>query len=146
MSNDEPLYSWTSFPLIDRPTKSILLFLIIIFVTYYLYQQAIVRWEQPLFYVLGILIFFGSLTPYFVPTSYFFYEDRVIVKYPIIKIEKAYKEYGCFYVDKMGIMLSTFKQPRRLDAFRGQSIRFSKTASEKDDIIKFLQEKIGKQY
>ena len=140
------LYSWTSFPLIDTPVKTVILSLVVIFITVLLWQLTVVTWDQPLFYVLGMLILLLSLMPYFVPTTYFFYEDRFLVKYPFFKIEKPYSEYGCFYVDKLGIMLSTFKKPRKLDAFRGQSIRFSKTASERDEIISFLANKIGKQY
>ena len=153
MSNKEenkeietPLYAWTSFPFADRPLRSVMVCFVIALVAYILWQLAVVTWEQPLFYVLGLFILLGGLLPYFVPTSYYFYEEGFKVQYPIFKIEKPYKEYGCFYVDKMGIMLSTFKIPRRLDSFRGQSIRFSKTESERDDIIEFLKLKVGKQY
>jgi hypothetical protein len=84
--------------------------------------------------------------PYFVPTTYYFFDEGFLVQYPIFKIQKKYKEYPCFYSDYNGIMLSTFTRPRRLDTFRGQSIRFSKNKAERDEIITFLKEKIGKQY
>ncbi|MCL2063527.1 MAG: hypothetical protein FWG98_04050 [Candidatus Cloacimonetes bacterium] len=142
----QPLFTWTSFPFIDFPQRSILVCLTIIIMAYLLWQLAVITWDQPLFYVIGLLILFGSLMPYFVPTTYFFYEDRFLVQYPIFKIDKPYKDYGCFYTDKMGIMLSTFVKPRRLDSFRGQSIRFSKSKNEKEQLIIFLKEKIGKQY
>ena len=139
---NKALYNWTSFPVIDQPKKSILVGLIIIITAYILWQLAIVEWEQPLYYVLGILILFISLAPYFVPTSYYFYENGFLVQYPFVKIEKLYTDYGCFYADKMGFMLSTYIQPRRMDAFRGQSIRFSKTKNEKEEILQFLGTKI----
>ena len=150
MSNKEPLnfdkakalYYWTSFPVIDQPKKSILVGLVVIITAYILWQLAIVEWDQPLYYVLGILILFISLAPYFVPTSYYFFEEGFLVQYPYVKIEKLYSEYGCFYADKMGFMLSTFKTPRRMDAFRGQSIRFSKTKGEKEEIMRFLEGKL----
>lgn len=63
-----------------------------------------------------------------------------------MKVERKYKDFGCFYSDKHGVMLSTFKTPRRLDPFRGLSVRFSKTQSEKDELLKFLENKIGKRY
>jgi hypothetical protein len=43
-------------------------------------------------------------------------------------------------------MLSTFKMPRRLDPFRGQSLRFSKTKAEKEQLLEILRNKIGKKY
>jgi len=145
-SKDRALYSWISFPVVDQPKKSILVVFIIVFITYILWELAIVKWDQPLYYILGILVLFISLIPYFVPTSYYFFEEGFLVQYPFVKIEKLYAEYGCLYTDKLGIMLSTYKQPRRMDSFRGQSIRFSKTRSEKEEILVFLKEKIGKMY
>lgn len=146
MSNDDIKYSWTSFPLLDKPKHTILVVVVTLIITYVLYQLAIVKWDQPLYYVLGLFIFFIGIFPYFVPTKYIFFEDGFTVQYPVIKVKKNYSDYRCFYVDKNGIMLSTFKTPRRLDAFRGQSIRFSKNSEEKPLIINFLKEKIGKQY
>ena len=144
--NDTVLYSWTSFPLIDYPKKSILLFLMIAVITYIVWELAMVTWKEPFWYFFGLIIFLFALMPYFVPTTYYFYNDRFKVQYPFFKVEKNYKDYSCFYVDKMGIMLSTFVQPRRLDAFRGQSIRFSKSKEEKEQIVDLLKTKIGKQY
>jgi hypothetical protein len=146
LNKDKALFHWKSFPLLDKPKMSILVFSVIIFVAWILWQLAIVQWDQPLYYILGIVILFLGIFPYFVPTEYYFFENDILVQYPIIKIEKKYSDFGCFYVDKNGIMLSTFKRPRRLDSFRGQSIRFSKTQKERNEIIPFLKEKIGKQF
>jgi hypothetical protein len=101
---------------------------------------------QPLLYFLGMTILLLGILPYLVPTNYYFYEDRVLVRYITVKVEKPYTDFGCFYTDKMGIMLSTFVMPRRLDRFRGQSIRFSKTQEEREDVVAFLKQKIGKEY
>ena len=64
----------------------------------------------------------------------------------MIRIEKKYVDFGCFYADKKGVMLSTFKKPRRLDNFRGQSVRFSKNQKEKEELLKLLENKIGKRF
>ena len=140
----EVLFTWTSFPVVDNPKKSLLATLVICFTAYILWEIAIVKWDQPLYYVLGILVLVISLAPYFVPTTYFFYKSGLLVQYPFVKVEKNYIDFGCFYYDKLGILLSTYKQPRRMDVFRGQSIRFSKTQAEKEQIISFLKEKIKK--
>jgi len=138
-----PLFQWTSFPFMDTPYKSVMLCAIIALIAYILWQLTIVKWEQPLYYVLGILMLMIGIIPYFIPTSYFFYEEGFLVQYPLVKVQKKYTDFGCFYADKLGIMLSTYKMPRRMDTFRGQSIRFSKTASERTEILEFLRGKIG---
>jgi len=145
MSNKEiktPLIEWSSFPLMDYPKKSIFLVAFLIFVAVILWNITIVKWDQPLYYILGVIILFIGVIPYFVSTKYEFYDDHFIVRYPFVKIEKQYTDYGSFYNDKNGIMISTFKQVSRLDAFRGQSIRFSKDRKEKDAIIALLSEKL----
>jgi hypothetical protein len=73
------------------------------------------------------------------------HEDKIIVDYFVTKVRKNYEDYGCWYMDKRGVMLSTFKAPRRLDRFRGQSLRFSKDRTEKDKLISILETRIGKQ-
>jgi hypothetical protein len=143
---EEALYHWTSFPFIDKPKHSVALCLIIILITYILWELAVGIWQQPLYYVLGVFMLFIGIVPYFVPTRYYFFEKGLVVIYPIAKVEKLYSDYGCFYADKNGIMLSTFKRPRRLDAFRGQSIRFSKTKEEREAIIELLKDKEMKRF
>lgn len=145
MSNNEPKLSWTSYPLKDYPLTSIVLIVFIIILSAALWQISVVSWEMPLFFYLGLIIFLLSLITYFIPTSYEFYEDNIVIYYLFVRTERVYSDFGCFYTDKKGVMLSTFKAHRRLDAFRGQSIRFSKTRSEKDELIKILNEKIGNQ-
>ena len=116
-----------------------------IFLAVKLWKIAVIQWEMPLFYYLGLGIFFVSLLPYFMPTTYEFYEDKIRIIYWVVKVERKYSDFGCYYVDKKGVMLSTFTRPRRLDSFRGQSIRFSKTKEEKEELLKILSEKIGNQ-
>ena len=143
---EKPLLSWASHPFKDFPLTSIFLVIFIIIIAFSLWRIAVEIWDMPLFYYLGLTFLLLSLLPYFIKTKYEFYEDKIIIYYWIIKIEKRYDNFGCFYADKKGVMLGTFKMPRRLDAFRGQSIRFSKTKTEKEEIFKILKEKIGKKY
>jgi hypothetical protein len=93
-----------------------------------------------------MLLVLVNLLPYFIQTEYELYEDRYLARYLFIKISRPYSDFGCFYQDKRGIMLSTFKMPRRLDAFRGQSLRFSKDRQEETELISILTTKIGKKY
>ncbi len=146
MSNKGLLLSWVSFPAREYPRTTALLVLFIIMMAVILWQITVVHWQMPLFYVLGCLILFIGIIPYFVATKYEFYYDGLKVLYPFVTVEKKYSDFGCFYMDKKGVMLSTFKMPRRLDPFRGQSIRFTRNKAEKEELIKLLTEKIGKQF
>jgi hypothetical protein len=142
----KPLLKWSSFPFAERPLVSLLLVVFILLLSLLVWKLAIVTWGYPIFYVIGMLLVVGNLLPYFIQTNYELHDDTIVIRYLFIKIIRQYKDFGCFYTDKRGIMLSTFKQPRRLDTFRGQSLRFSGNQEEKTEIIRLLIEKIGKQY
>ena len=146
MSNEKPKLSWTSHPFIDFPLTSIFLVIILIVLAVILWKVAVVIWDMPLFYYLGFAIFVFSMITYFIPTRYDFYEMKIVIYYAMIKIERNYSDFKCFYSDKKGIMLGTFMKPRKLDSFRGQSIRFSKHQTEKENLIQLLEKKIGNQY
>ncbi|HOZ00886.1 MAG TPA: hypothetical protein PLG20_03660 [Candidatus Syntrophosphaera sp.] len=142
----EPLLTWRSWPFAERPKASVLLCAFLIFLAWFLWNVAVVQWRQPWFYFLGMLLVLGSLLPYFIPTTYYLYEYEIVIYYLFLKITRRYSDFGCFYCDKRGVMLSTFKLPRRLDAYRGQSLRFSRTQAEKAQLLEILGRKIGKQY
>lgn len=136
--------SWTSHPFRDYPINSVLVLFVFAVMGYGLWQLAVITWDMPIFYYLGLAFFFISLLPYFIPTSYACYEYKIVIHYWLFKVEKRYEDFGCYYIDKKGVMLSTFKMPRRLDSFRGQSLRFSKTRAEKVALMELLDRKIGK--
>ena len=143
----DPILSWKSCPFLERPYASILLVSFLFLVAVLLYGITIIQWCYPIFYYGGMLLLILNLLPYFIVTEYRFYESGIEITYMrIVKINRKYGDFGCFYQDKHGIMLSTFKMPRRLDSFRGQSLRFSVDKSERAKLIEILLEKVGKQY
>lgn len=142
----EPLLSWRSWPFVERPWTSLILTLFLVFIAVYLWLIAVVQWQMPYFYFLGMLLILGNLLPYFIPTTYYLYEYEIVIHYSLVKITRKYSDFGCFYADKRGVLLSTFKLPRRLDRFRGQSLRFSRDQTEKPALIDILTRKVGKQY
>lgn len=142
----EPLLSWKSWPFAERIRESVLLILFLIMLSVILFKITIVEWNMPLFYFGGLALVFGNLLPYFIQTEYELYESEIVIHYAFITVKRPYSQFGCFYRDKLGVMLSTFKVPRRLDPFRGQSLRFSKTQEEVPRLLEILGEKIGKEY
>ncbi len=146
MENQEELLRFTSHPLLDDIRRTIFLLIIMILVSIILYQTTIITWSAPLYFYLGMLFFIGSMITWFIPTTYILFNEKIVIWYWVIKIEKTWSEFGCWYADKKGVMLSTFKRPRRLDGFRGQSLRFSKDQSEKTRLFEILEEKVGNKY
>jgi len=142
----KPLLSWRSWPFAERPRASILLVTFLVFLTYLLYRITIVNWSMPLFYFGGLVLVYVNLLPYFITTEYFLYEREIHIRYVFINIKRPWTDFGCYYMDKRGIMLSTFTMPRRLDPFRGQSLRFSKSQEEREALIEILDRKIGRKY
>lgn len=142
----KPTLEWQSHPFLEKPIASSLLVVFLLVLNWILWQTAVVRWQMPFYYYLGMVLVVGNLLPYFIVTRYLFFDDHFIVYYWFIRIQRKYTDFGCFYSDKNGITLSTFKIPRRLDPFRGQSLRFSKTRAELPALIDLLTEKIGKKY
>jgi len=144
MSNDqEVILEWESFPFRENPKKSLFVLIFLLAMFSFLWYLTIVLWEMPLFYILGVGILLFDLLPYFIPTRYVMYEERFLVYYFFIKIERKYSDFRCFYTDQKGVMLGTFVRPRWLDRYRGQSLRYSADQSEKEELLQLLQRKIG---
>ncbi|MCF7921013.1 MAG: hypothetical protein K9N06_14025 [Candidatus Cloacimonetes bacterium] len=143
---EKPLLRWTSHPLLDFPLTSVILIIFMLLISIILFKTTVISWEAPLYFYLGMLFFIGSLITWFIPTTYEIYEDKLLIHYAIIKVEKEWSQFHCWYADKKGVLLSTFHRPRRLDGFRGQSLRFSKTRAEKEELFRLLSEKAGKEY
>lgn len=138
--------SWTSHPLVDQPQQTLLLLIVMIVVSLILYNTAVVEWKTPIYFYLGMAFFIGSMMSWFIPTTYKLDNNKIEIYYWKIRIEKQWTDYKCWYADKRGVLLGTFTRPRRLDNFRGQSLRFSKDKSEKEELFKLLEQKIGNRY
>jgi hypothetical protein len=144
--NNEPILEWISFPFVDRPSTSALLSVFLLILSYLL-KEFIKSIQLPVaWWIAGMLLIFISLLPYFIPSRYKFYKKKVVAHYWFYKLERPYTDFKCFYSDKWGVMLGTFQRPRRLDPFRGMSIRYSKSQAEKPELLEFLAEKIGNKF
>lgn len=142
----EVLLKWRSWPAVERPWTTVILVIFLLFVAFLVWNITVNIWQTPFYYILGMLLVLGNLLPWFIPTDYELDHQGVRVRYLFIKVERKWEDFGCFYQDKRGVMLSTFKMPRRLDPFRGQSLRFSANKEEEEALIKILMDKIGKKY
>ena len=94
---------------------------------------------SPLLVGLAILILFGSLTGFYVPTRYFFYSDHIIVKTTLQSLHKEWSQFRSYYPDKNGVLLSPFGHPTRLENFRGLYVKF---AGNRDRVMEIVRSKI----
>jgi hypothetical protein len=88
---------------------------------------------------LGVLILFGSLSGFYLPTRYYFYDDHLIVKTTVQKLRKEWSQFRSYYPDKNGVLLSPFVHPTRLENFRGLYIKF---AGNRDRVMGIVRSKI----
>ena len=132
---DPALLAWTSQPAKARPRVAIAVGVFIVALVYLSY----VLTESPLFAVVAALILWGSLSQFYLRTTFEFTEQKVKVKYVVNKIEKDWSQYRSYYVDKNGVLLSPFVRPSRLENFRGIYIRF---ADNRDEVVAIVKSKI----
>ncbi|HEX9917220.1 MAG TPA: hypothetical protein VGB16_05735 [candidate division Zixibacteria bacterium] len=95
-----------------------------------------------LFLAIAVVMLLGSLSGFFLPTEYEFYTNKIKVKYFLASLEKEWKNYRSFYIDKNGVLLSPFKEPSRLENFRGVYLRLDRNSEIKDKVIDFIKSKM----
>ncbi|MBU1319713.1 MAG: hypothetical protein KKG33_15080 [candidate division Zixibacteria bacterium] len=132
----EPIIAWSIHPAKQRlwVTAAVIVFILIIAIGIYSWTVS------ALFTALATMILIGSLSGYFFPTSYKFYDDQVVVKYTITSIKKEWSQYRSYYKDKSGVLLSPFTQRSRLENFRGIYIRFGDCDRER--VMEFIKCKV----
>lgn len=133
--NAQPLMEYLCHPAGRNMTITVLttVFVIICIILVWLISYSIILTA------LAVLILFGSLTGFYFPTRYYFYDDHFIVKTTVQSLRKEWKQYRSFYPDKNGVLLSPFGRPTRLENFRGIYIKFS---GNRDRVLDLVRSKI----
>ncbi len=126
---------WSTHP-IKRSAKISVLVMVLLFVIWLLVYLTTF---SPLLTVLSVVIMLGSLSPFFLPTSYELDNDRIRVKFFFNTKEKEWSAFRSYYVDKNGVLLSPFEKPSRLENFRGLYVRFNQN---KEEVVDFVKSKI----
>jgi hypothetical protein len=95
--------------------------------------------EAPGFGLIAMLIMFGSLAKFFLPTRYTLNESGVTVKSTTQTFTRKWNVFRSYYVDKNGVLLSPFLVPSRLENFRGLYITFD---DNRDEVVAFIKDHI----
>ena len=131
----EETLTWTSHPLRRNKRNTLLVILFVILAPVIVFFST----NSLFFLLLSLVILLGSLSSFFLPTTYEFSQERIKVKFFINTREMEWGKYRSFYVDKNGVLLSPFVKPSRLENFRGIYIRFEQN---KDEVVNFIQQRI----
>lgn len=126
--------TWISHPCREYKKKTICLltFLILIFSGIYFSFGGF-------WFFIALILVGGAILPYFLPTTYTLNDEQIQIKGLITNKKKKWGEFNSFYPDKNGILLSPFKEPSRLENFRGLYIRFN---NNKGEVTEYISKKI----
>lgn len=133
---DESLLVWVTHPAKTRRKTAVIVIAFLVFLVVLVYSWT----ASAVFTAIAALVLWGSLTQFFLPTTFEFTAAKVKVKYTFNKIEKEWSQYRSYYPDKNGVLLSPFIRPSRLENFRGLYIRFQ---ANRDEVMKIVKEKIA---
>ena len=127
-----PSLSWRAWPLVEYPARSALAAVMVAGTAAAIYFV----WDSALFAVLGAVVLALSLHGHLLPRRYRLDDDGVSVSAIRIKKHRPWDYFHSYYADRLGVMLSTFTYPSRLDSFRGVNLRFAR--GNRDDVVAFV--------
>ena len=127
---------WKVHPVAERPGHGALLIGIIGFCTYLFWSGF-----GQFYGIFALVVLVAAMAPFFLPTVYKLDEEGIeITSLFVVRHFRPWGEYRNFYTHNVGVHLSTFSKPSRMDAFRGNFIRF--TPGNREQVIAFLDEHI----
>jgi len=127
-----PSLSWRAWPLVEYPARSALAAFAVAGTAAAIYFI----WDSALFAVLGAVVLALSLHGHILPRRFRLDDDGVFVSVIGIKKRRPWDYFHSYYADRLGVMLSTFTYPSRLDSFRGVNLRFAR--DNRDDVVAFV--------
>lgn len=127
---------WTVYPYKQDKKKTILAIILIILILVFIYFTL-----GGLFWaLLAGLLLIGSVSSYFLPTSFRVTNDGLTVKTKGRESEFEWDYFKRYHIFDDGIALSPYKEPSRLDNYRGVFLRFGDADPEK--IKELVREKL----
>lgn len=134
-NKDAVKYEWKLHPLKANWKISFILIAFLVALCVFIY----ISFDSFAFLIFSVAFLFGSLSSFFLPTTYIIKENCVIIKSPFRKQSKEWSLFKRCYPDKNGVFLSPFYHQTRLENFRGLYVRLG---DNRDDILNFIKQKI----
>jgi hypothetical protein len=137
--SDADTITWVSLPLRDEPWPKTALLLTLVGAT------VLVGALQAVFYgVLALALLLVLLGPYFLPCRFEISQRGVKKRFFLFNRDRPWSEYKRYVPRKDGVFLSTFPAPSRLDSFRGDFLRFSRT-TDRERVMALVRQHVGSQ-
>ena len=135
-NKDAIKFEWTVHPLKANWKVSTVLIIFLIALCMAIYFS----FNSLTFLIFSVVFLVGSLSSFFLPTTYALQDDCIIVKTIFRRSSRQWASFKRYYPEKKGVFLSPFLHPTRLENFRGLYVRFN---NNKTNVINFIKQKIG---
>jgi len=93
------------------------------------------------FTVIAVLLVWGQVASFFLPTYYTLTEDSIAVRGALGRREKAWSDFRSYLIDREGVLLSPFAERSRLERFRGLSLQFH---GNRDAVVAFVEDAMAR--
>ncbi|MBD3367915.1 MAG: hypothetical protein GF405_07070 [Candidatus Eisenbacteria bacterium] len=123
---------WTAWPAGRSPVRAIIAVAFLGLLGWTI--QSLFR--TPYFTIVALLLVWGQVAGFFLPTRYLLDDEGVRVKGVLATTEKSWSEFRSYYVDRTGLLLSPFLERSRLERFRGTSLQFH---GNRDEVVTFVE-------
>lgn len=129
--------SWTSWPMLRSPVRAVVAVAFVVLMAWTIQSL----FETTYFTVVAVLLVWGQIAGFFLPTRFKLTSDTVSVRGLVSRREKDWGEFRSHYVDREGVLLSPFLERSRLERFRGLSLQFH---GNRDDVVKFVEREMSR--
>lgn len=126
---------WTAWPMQRSPVRAALGLAFIALVAWTLQSWL----KTGYFTIVAVLLLWGQVAGFYLPTRYALTDDGVKVRGLISKREKSWGDFRSYFVDRDGVLLSPFIVRSRLERFRGLSLQFH---GNRDEVVAFVESKL----
>jgi hypothetical protein len=98
--------------------------------------------ETTYFTVVAVLLVWGQVAGFFLPTRFALTEQGVSVRGLVSRRQKPWSEFRSYYIDREGLLLSPFTERSRLERFRGVSLQFH---GNREEVIAFVENTMARE-
>jgi len=123
---------WRVWPFRERPVAGALAFLAVILASVFCAAIG----GHVIFGLVAMLVLFGSLNPFFSPTTFRMDAEKVeALRWPVHKV-RAWEDIRSCFVDRRGITLSPFVGRAWLEPYRGLRLLF---LGDREPVLSFVR-------
>jgi hypothetical protein len=120
--NEAPQLRWRAWPLVEYPGRTALALVTVAGAA----AAIFFLWHTAWLAAVGALALLLSLQSHVLPRRYELDAEGVTVTALGVRKHRPWDHFHSYYADRLGVMLSTFTYPSRLDSFRGMNLRFGR--------------------